>query len=308
MKPRLSVIICTHNPLRTYLDRVLNALQKQTLPYDFWELLLIDNASDRPLAKEIDLNWHPQFRYNFEPRLGLTPARLRGIKESIGDVLVFVDDDNVLNEDYLEVTLQISSDWAMLGAWGGQIKPEFERTPPEWTKTYWPLLALREFDRDRWSNASYGNEALPCGAGLCVRRCVAQKYVDLVLQDTYRLNLDRIGNSLSSCGDSDLALTTCDVGLGSGSFTALRLTHLLPTYRLQESYLLKLVEGIARSSTILKVLREGSLPISKSRSERIFEAYRLTRISKRDVRFHQARERGIAAACQEIMAITSKAG
>jgi glycosyltransferase involved in cell wall biosynthesis len=55
MRPHLSVIICTHNPRKDYLERVLKALQEQTLPSESWELLLIDNASDNLLEKKIDL-------------------------------------------------------------------------------------------------------------------------------------------------------------------------------------------------------------------------------------------------------------
>ena len=41
--------------------------------------------------------------------LGLTPARLRGIRESIGDVVVFVDDDNILAANYLTTVKQIAA-------------------------------------------------------------------------------------------------------------------------------------------------------------------------------------------------------
>src|SRR5258706_13145188 len=96
-----SVIICTHNPRADYLKRVLGALKAQTLPKEQWELLLIDNASKESISKLCDLTWHPQARHVREDELGLTAARLRGIAESMGNVLVFIDDDNLLEEDYL---------------------------------------------------------------------------------------------------------------------------------------------------------------------------------------------------------------
>src|SRR6266481_7107559 len=99
---RVSVIICAHNPRPDYLGRALEALKGQTLSKDQWELLLVDNASKENLAERFDLSWHPHARHIREDELGLTPARLRGITESIGKLLVFVDDDNVLSLDYLE--------------------------------------------------------------------------------------------------------------------------------------------------------------------------------------------------------------
>ena len=98
----ISVIICSHNPRAPYLRRVLDALRAQTLPAKDWELLLIDNASGEPLAGQFDLAWQPNARHVRENKIGLTPARLRGIAESKGDLLVFVDDDNVLRADYLQ--------------------------------------------------------------------------------------------------------------------------------------------------------------------------------------------------------------
>src|ERR1022692_4717847 len=99
---KFSVIICTHNPRPDYLRRTLDALKAQTLPKEQWELLLIDNASKEPLADTWDLSWHPQARHIREEALGLTRARLCGISQSKGELLVFVDDDNVLSADYLE--------------------------------------------------------------------------------------------------------------------------------------------------------------------------------------------------------------
>ena len=107
--PQLSVVICTHNPRTDYLGRCFAALEVQTLPRERWDLLVIDNACDEPLAPRLDLAWHPGARLVREDTLGLTPARLRGIQEATGPLLVFVDDDNVLDTDYLEVALDRKS-------------------------------------------------------------------------------------------------------------------------------------------------------------------------------------------------------
>ena len=50
MGPDLSVVLCTYNPRPRVLAEVLDALREQTLPKDRWELVVIDNNSDRPLT------------------------------------------------------------------------------------------------------------------------------------------------------------------------------------------------------------------------------------------------------------------
>ena len=104
----------------------------QSLPRHLWESLVIDNASAEPLFRTLDIGWHPGGRHLTEGRLGLTYARLRGIEASRGEILVFIDDDNVLNPDYLEVAYWIGLKWPMLGAWSGPIDPECETEPAEW--------------------------------------------------------------------------------------------------------------------------------------------------------------------------------
>lgn len=304
MQPFISVIICTHNPRRDYLERVLQALKVQTLPIDLWELLLIDNASAQPLSEEIDLTGHPKSRHIREEQLGLTPARLRGIKEAVAKTLVFVDDDNVLDPDYLEVALKISKDFPMIGAWGGQVIAELDEEPPEWTKpdlkNYLYSLACREFYRDSWSNLLHQHETTPCGSGLCVRKIVAEKYAELVHKDSKRVDLDRKGQMLTSCGDTDLAYTACDIGLGTGQFTSLKVTHLIPPSRLEESYLLRLIEGTSYSGIILDYLR-GKLPLQPTwKSSRIYLLYLRLRYGARRCRFYEAAQKGIRKALKEI--------
>jgi glycosyltransferase involved in cell wall biosynthesis len=247
----LSVIVCTHNPRWDYFQRCINSLRWQTLAADQWELIVVDNRSDEPVAARIDLSWHPAARIVREETLGLTPARLRGIRETNGCVLVFVDDDNVLDADYLETAIRIAEGNRFLGSWSGQCRPAFEEPPPEWTRRYWGSLVIREFERDVWSNLPRLADSMPCGAGLCVRRSVALRYLELHGSGRRSVQLDRKGKSLVSGGDNDLAACACDQGLGLGLIASMRLTHLISRERLTLDYLERLVEGIHYSSTLL---------------------------------------------------------
>jgi glycosyltransferase involved in cell wall biosynthesis len=247
----LSVIICSHNPRSDYFQLCIGALRNQRLPHNQWELVVVDNRSDEPLADRIDLSWHPSARIVQEETLGLTAARLRGIRESTGDLLVFVDDDNVLDVDFLEIVLRTQEERPFLGSWSGQCRPAFEQPPPEWTRRYWGNLVIREFDHDVWSNLPRLPSTMPCGAGLCVRREVAMHYLDLHESGKRSFQFDRSGKSLLSGGDNDLAASACDVGLGVGLIASLKLTHLISPERLTEDYLARLAEGIHYSSTLL---------------------------------------------------------
>jgi hypothetical protein len=132
-----------------------------------------------------------------------------------------------------------------------------EGTPEEWTRPMWGLLALDEFDRDVWSNIDM-HETMPVGAGMCIRKEVGQKYVNLLETDNRRLLLGRRGKTsqtLLSNEDTDMALSALDIGLGIGKFNRLKLTHIIPASRLTEEYLLKIFKGIQYSMKILHYLR-----------------------------------------------------
>jgi hypothetical protein len=247
----LSVIICTHNPRADYFRRCLDGLKVQTLPRGRWELVVVDNRSDQPVAGWIDLSWHPASRIVREEELGLTPARLCGIRESKGDLMIFVDDDNVLDSDFLETLLCVAREKPFLGSWSGQCRPQFEEPPPAWTRLYWGNLVIREFEKDVWSNMPRLPATMPLGAGLCVRRQVALFYLDLHQSGKRAFQFDRNGRSLLSAGDNDLAGCACDVGLGVGLIASLKLTHLISPERLTEDYLVRLSEGISFSAIVL---------------------------------------------------------
>ena len=253
-----SVIVCTHNARPDYFRRCLDGLRGQSLSLDRWELLLVDNQSDVPVANAVDVSWQPSARIVREETLGLTPARLRGIREAAGQLLVFVDDDNVLDRDFLETALRVAEQKPFLGAWSGQCRPEFEVSPPEWTRRYWGNLVIRQFDEDVWSNLPRLTESMPCGAGLCLRREVALHYLRLHESGKRAFQFDRVGKSLLSGGDNDLAACACDIGLGVGIIAALKLTHLIPPERLTEDYLVRLAEGIYFSAVVLAHLRSSS--------------------------------------------------
>jgi hypothetical protein len=115
---------------------------------------------------------------------------------------------------------------------------------------------------------------------MCLRRVVAEHYLRYLEMNPQRATLDRASHRLMSCGDTDLALTACDLGLGTGMFTALELVHLMPARRLEESYLRELVHGITYSAAILGSFR-GQRPTLLSRSQRLLRWYESLRIDPR---------------------------
>jgi glycosyltransferase involved in cell wall biosynthesis len=287
-----SVVICTHNPRSDYFVRVLDGLRNQTLRSDKWELLIVDNASQVPLASTWDISWHPAARHILERELGVAYARRRGFQEASADLIIFVDDDNVLDENYLADAIKIGQEWPSLGAWGsGCIRGEFEVEPRESLRSWLPV---REVTAPRWSNLAgihlFGEspeEAIPWGAGLCIRKEVAIAYCQFCDQSSLQI-ISHQGEGLLGGEDTEMAFVCCSRGLGVGVFPELKIIHLIPQRRVAKDYIVRFAEGTSISNTLLRYKWQHMIPQSPYGIKNLLSVLKtifLYRGADRDIRF-----------------------
>ena len=258
----LTVCLCTHNPNRSRLCQALDAIARQSLDPSLWDLIVVDNHSDPPLRDWVDLAAIPNACLLTEPKLGLTPARLRAIAEASGHWLVFFDDDNLPETDYLEAALRIGRAYPFVGAFGGRCTGVFENPPPKWAVPYLHHLALGDFGSTSCWEHHPGHYAPwhPSGAGLVLRAEAAQTYQRQLHAQPERITLGRRGTALSGSEDLDMLQAVMDHGLAVGYFPELKLNHLVPLERLKLSYLSRLVFHTHYSAARLWILRRQSVP------------------------------------------------
>jgi hypothetical protein len=182
------------------------------------------------------------------------------IPQAVGEVLVFVDDDNVLAADYLEQALRVGDRHAFIGAWGGSCLPEFEVPPPAWIGDLVARLTAFEVKADVWGNQRDNFAAMPVGAGLCMRREAAQLYLQHHHASPLASKLDRIGKGLGGYGDFNMVLCALDLGMGAGQFACLSLTHLISADRLTLDYFVRQAEGDAITLALFRASRGLKLP------------------------------------------------
>jgi glycosyltransferase involved in cell wall biosynthesis len=248
--PPISVAICTHNPRLDYLSRALNALKSQTLPASEWEFLLVDNASEPPVSRSVDLTWHPNARIVVEPSVGITSARIRAMREFAGKLLVFLDDDNVMADDYLQRCSELFSGRPDLGAVSGCLMPEYEAPPPEWFAPYESWIAVRRITTSAWSNFN-DSRSEPVTAGMCLRRTVAEAYVSETVSNPTQRILGSRGGSLLRGEDVALGKIALKLGYTVGQFAQLRVLHLIPKRRIDPAYLFSLYRHLCASGHLI---------------------------------------------------------
>ncbi len=151
--PAITGVICTHNRER-FLERCIESLCKQTLDQNQYEILVVDNGSTDK-TKEICEKYSSQknFRYIFEPVLGLSNARNTGWNNACGDYVGYLDDDAVAADTWFEKALWCFQNIQPIPEWvGGPIDLEWEIPAPEWiTEEYWTTLGWLDWgDKERF--------------------------------------------------------------------------------------------------------------------------------------------------------------
>jgi len=99
-----SVILCTYNRIHR-LERALRSLACQTVPSEQFEIVVVDDGSTDGTAELCaragrDLS---NLKYvSMGKNLGLAAAGNRGLRSARGEVLLFIDDDCLAQEDWAE--------------------------------------------------------------------------------------------------------------------------------------------------------------------------------------------------------------
>ncbi len=107
MTPIISVVIPTFNRRET-LETVLPLLAKQTLPTEQYELLLCDSGSTDGTLELVDSLCIPNLRH-IRPaeNRGRSGARNAGIREAVGEFVLFTDADILPSFNLLEEHLRL---------------------------------------------------------------------------------------------------------------------------------------------------------------------------------------------------------
>ena len=227
----ISVICCTYNRDRVFEDTVRSFLDCGTDGIDY-ELLLIDNNStDR--TREIGERFgakYPGIRYMNEPSQGHPLAKNRGIRESRGDIVAFVDDDVFFVSGWLKALALAFEDHPEIACIGGKVVPHFEAERPPWLEDemFWIYGVTRYGDLEK----EIRFPDIPIGCNMAFRRSVFEKI------GNFHMSLGRKPGILLS-GDEDHFLLRAErAGLKTLYAPEVRVSHRVPPARLTKDWVL----------------------------------------------------------------------
>jgi glycosyltransferase involved in cell wall biosynthesis len=228
---RLTVAICTWNRAKL-LDQTLTQMHRLRVPPGVdWELLVVNNSStddtDAVVARHAG-----QLPLNrlVETRQGLSHARNCAMAAAQGDLMVWTDDDLLVDPEWLAEYARAAEAWPDAAYFGGAVDPWFETTPPDWIVRNLACLesvyALRDLGPD--VRPLRPDEGI-VGASMAFRRRAIEGM-------QFNPDLGRKGALLTSGDDSDFLERVQQRG-GHGIWVgASRVRHFIPTARLNARY------------------------------------------------------------------------
>ena len=203
----LSIIISTYNNAAS-LVRTLDSVVKQDADKNLWECVVVNNNSTDDTAERVATFAKQHSEVNIrlvdEPKQGLSHARNRGIVESKGQFLAFIDDDETINEGFVSAYIDLfRNHGAFVGS--GTLKVCYDSARPKWMSYYTEKMIANPLD--------LGNEIItitrtitPTGGNMAFNREVFNLY------GNFDTALGRKGDELFGGEENDLFDRIRDLG------------------------------------------------------------------------------------------------
>jgi glycosyltransferase involved in cell wall biosynthesis len=255
----ISIIICAYNAAAR-IEKTLEALQQQQLGQAInWEVIVVDNASTDSTAETATKVWSRKpitgFKILKEEKPGLMNARHCGLKAAAFEIVSFIDDDNWVEERWIEKVYNIFSADEKTGACGGRSEAVFEKEEPEWFSLFENSFAVGS----QAASAGYVDDTkgFLWGAGLSFRKSL---WFALQQRGFSNLTIGRQGKSITAGEDTELCYAFRLLGYKLYYSPDLSLKHFMPASRMQFSYLEKMSEGFGKAFARLNCYRQLLYP------------------------------------------------
>lgn len=240
---RLSLIISTYNRSELLIG-ALESVVAQTAPREEWECVVVNNNSTDDTQERFDrfAEAHPDvnLRMVTEKNQGLSYARNRGIRESEGEYIAIIDDDERIAPEFISAYIQLFDTVPEAVAAGGPIVAEYVTKRPRWMSKfterpiantmYWGDK-IREFPKGR----------VPGGGNMALRRSAVRRY------GVFDTSLGYVGESLFGGEECDL-FERLQIAEAKYYYAPKAVMyHIIPDRKLTDEYFERLCVNVGKS-------------------------------------------------------------
>jgi glycosyltransferase involved in cell wall biosynthesis len=256
MDKGISIIVCCYNSALRLPETLRYLAAQEVLSMIPWEVIIVNNASKDNTSDIAKLEWgkyhcKAAFKVIDQPIPGLSAAREKGIETSKFEYVLFCDDDNWLDKNYVNIAFETMESHPDTGIIGGQSSGFFEIQQPFWFQSFSqsyvvekPMLSSGYLPEDREYLA---------GAGMLIRKGL---YRNLKILGFNPILTGRNGKSLMSGEDYELCLLANYLGYRIYYEERLSLVHFMTKERLSWDYCIKMTtEGHAIPEIVFDLYR-----------------------------------------------------
>lgn len=243
--PKVTIAICTYNR-GEYLHDTLNDLASQTARPDTFEIVVVNNNSSDGTEFVCDTfeKTHKEIRFSWvkETNQGLSYARNRAAREANTSVMIYIDDDVYLPENYVETAINYIENRSSVQCAGGRIWVKFEEDNIDWVPDeLMPMFGLHDLgDNDRM----YPSGNFPRGGNMMISKNILEAF------GYFDTQLGRTGNRLLGSEEKAFFERVRRNGVELHYWSGLELTHRIGSNRLEKEYLEKQSIGIGFSERL----------------------------------------------------------
>lgn len=247
-----SVVVCAYTPDRwDVLCEAIAATERQ-FPT---EILLVIDHHPELLARCLERWPHHRVVPNASAS-GLSGARNTGVELATSDIVVFLDDDAVPRDGWLDHLVAPFAD-PSVGLTGGAVTPRWVGRPPRWLPDEFLWVIGCSYRGLPETTAEVRN---PIGASMAVRTSVfgsIGRFVD---------GVGRIGNRLHGCEETELAIRAHRAGYRSVYVPSSVVDHLATPERGTIRYFLRRCYGEGISKALVASMAGHARGLSSERS------------------------------------------
>lgn len=184
----VSAVICCFNSSDVILP-TLYGLMTQKVPENAgYEVILVDNMCTDDTVEKAKKYWgncNISLKIVREETKGLVYSRIRGAKNAAYDITIFIDDDNILQSDYISKAIELFDKLPEIGIVGGYVQPLIQNSSyPNWFLKFQGVYACGA--QNKINGNLSGTKKRLYGAGMCIRTSIAKKIFknekDLILE------------------------------------------------------------------------------------------------------------------------------
>lgn len=238
----ISIIVCCYNA-ENRIEETLKYISNNKINQSVHlELIIVDNNSSDNTSQKSKTSWENlgnkfPIKILKESKQGLSAARKKGVLSAKYPISIFCDDDNWLDEDYIQNVIDIMNSNDKIGVLGGDSVPVFEKNPPAWFYDYATSFAIgSQADQNGFEIRKY----TLWGGGMAFRTHILKTIYEKGIES---LITDRKGKELTSGGDNEICAWFIFAGYKLYYSNALKMQHMMPVERFTEDYKLRFIFG-----------------------------------------------------------------